>query len=79
MRGYGTGVMPALHEKLNSIKCKTLLITGELDSKFSSINKELKRKIISSRHEIVKDSGHIVHFERQEEFVRVVNGLLKDF
>ena len=78
LRGFGTGVMPALHEKLNSIKCKTLLITGELDSKFSSINKELKKNIISSRHEIVKDSGHIVHFERPEEFVKTIDKFLED-
>lgn len=79
LRGFGTGVMPPLHDKLNSIKCKTLLITGELDSKFSNINRELKKKIINSRHEIVKDSGHIVHFEKREEFVKVVNEFLEEF
>ncbi len=79
LRGFGTGVMPPLHDQLNSIKCKTLLITGELDSKFSYINQELTKKIINSRHEIVKDSGHIVHFEKQEEFVKVVKGFLEEF
>ena len=79
LRGFGTGVMPPLHDKLNSIKCKTLLITGELDSKFSTINKELKKKIINSRHEIVKDSGHIVHFEKPEEFVNTANNFLTEF
>jgi 2-succinyl-6-hydroxy-2,4-cyclohexadiene-1-carboxylate synthase len=77
LRGFGTGVMPPLYNKLNSIKCKTLLITGEIDSKFSNINQELKKKIINSRHVIVKDSGHIVHFEKPEEFVKVVNGFLE--
>ena len=74
--GFGTGVMLPLHDKLDYIKCKTLLITGEMDSKFSNINRELREKIINSRHEIVKDSGHIVHFEKPEEFVKVVNGHL---
>jgi 2-succinyl-6-hydroxy-2,4-cyclohexadiene-1-carboxylate synthase len=79
LRGFGTGVMSPLHDKLNSIKCKTLLITGELDSKFSNINRELKKKIINSRHEIVKDSGHIVHFEKQGEFVNITNNFLTEF
>jgi 2-succinyl-6-hydroxy-2,4-cyclohexadiene-1-carboxylate synthase len=78
LRGFGTGVMPPLHNKLNSIKCKTLLVTGELDSKFSNINRELKKKLINSRHKIVKDSGHIVHFEKPEEFVKVVNEFLEN-
>lgn len=77
LRGFGTGVMPPLHDKPQHIKCKTLLITGELDSKFSNINQELKKKIVNSHHEIVKDSGHIVHFEKREEFVGVVNGFLE--
>ena len=79
LRGFGTGVMTPLHDKLNSIKCKTLLITGELDSKFSNINREMKKKIINSRHEIVKDSGHIVHFEKQGEFVNITNNFLTEF
>lgn len=78
LRGFGTGVMPPLHDKLNSIKCKTLLITGELDYKFSKINQEMKKRIINSRHEIVKDSGHIVHFEKPEEFVNVINEFLNE-
>jgi len=76
LRGFGAGVMPPLHNKLKSIECKTLLITGELDSKFSNINRELKEKIINSRHEIIKDSGHIVHFEKPDMFVEVVNEFL---
>jgi len=79
LRGFGTGVMPPLHEHLNSIKCKTLLITGELDYKFSKINQELTKRIINSHHEIVKDSGHIVHFEKPDIFVEVVNGFLEEF
>ena len=79
LRGFGTGVMPPLQDKLNSIKRKTLLITGGLDSKFSNINQELNKKIINSRHEIVKDSGHIVHFEKPEEFVEIVNRFLEKF
>lgn len=77
LRGFGTGVMPPLHNKLNSIKCKTLLVTGKLDSKFSNFNRELNKKLINSRHKIVKDSGHIVHFEKPKEFVKVVNKFLE--
>lgn len=77
LRGFGTGVMPALYDKLHLIDCKTLLITGELDKKFTQINAELVKSLPSAKHVVVKNTGHNVHLEKPEEFVRAVNMFLE--
>jgi 2-succinyl-6-hydroxy-2,4-cyclohexadiene-1-carboxylate synthase len=76
LKGFSTGVMPPLQDKLHLIKCKTLLITGELDKKFTQINSELVKSFPSAEHAIVKNAGHNVHVEKPEEFAKKVNEFL---
>jgi 2-succinyl-6-hydroxy-2,4-cyclohexadiene-1-carboxylate synthase len=61
---------------MKSIKCKTLLITGELDKKFTQINSELVKLLSSVQHVVVKNAGHNVHFEKPGEYVKAVNEFL---
>ncbi|NWF88543.1 MAG: 2-succinyl-6-hydroxy-2,4-cyclohexadiene-1-carboxylate synthase [Ignavibacteriaceae bacterium] len=77
LKGFGTGVMPPLHDKLHLIDCKTLLITGELDKKFTQLNSELVNSFPSAKHVVVSNAGHNVHLEKPEEFVRAVNEFLE--
>jgi 2-succinyl-6-hydroxy-2,4-cyclohexadiene-1-carboxylate synthase len=79
LKGFGTGKMPALFDKLNNIKIKTLLISGELDEKFSNINSHMSRLIQSSGLIVIKGAGHNTHLEKQQEFVKAVNNFLKQF
>ncbi|MGE5433108.1 MAG: 2-succinyl-6-hydroxy-2,4-cyclohexadiene-1-carboxylate synthase [Syntrophomonadaceae bacterium] len=76
LRGFSTGVMPQMWDELGNINCKTLLITGELDKKFTGINIEMSRKIRHSRHEVVESAGHNIHLERPEIFLNLLNGYL---
>jgi 2-succinyl-6-hydroxy-2,4-cyclohexadiene-1-carboxylate synthase len=69
LKGFGTGVMPALYNEIHLVKCKTLLITGELDQKFTQINSELVKSFPTAKHVIIKNAGHNVHLEKEEEFV----------
>lgn len=78
LRGFGSGVMPPMHEKINLIKCKTLLITGELDKKFTQTNSELVNLFPSAKHFVIKNAGHNTHFEKQDEFARVVNEFFEE-
>ncbi|OGU80936.1 MAG: 2-succinyl-6-hydroxy-2,4-cyclohexadiene-1-carboxylate synthase [Ignavibacteria bacterium RBG_16_35_7] len=72
LKGFGTGIMPPLHEMLHLVKCRTLLITGELDTKFTQINVELVNLFPSAKHVVVNNAGHNVHLEKAEEFGKVV-------
>ncbi len=74
--GFGTGKMLPLFEHLNKIKCKTLLITGELDTKFTNINKEILNLFPDAEHKIIKNAGHDTHLEETENFVKDVNEFL---
>ena len=78
LRGFGTGTMPPLYDKLNLIEAKTLLITGETDSKYSAINKGVKNLFPSAYHKVIKEAGHNVHLEQPELFADAVNTFLNE-
>ncbi|MCH7773491.1 MAG: 2-succinyl-6-hydroxy-2,4-cyclohexadiene-1-carboxylate synthase [Bacteroidetes bacterium] len=76
LRGFGTGRMGYFGNKLNQINCPVMLITGELDIKFTKINSVLKKKFPNAKHKIIKNAGHNVHLEEPERFVTVINDFL---
>jgi 2-succinyl-6-hydroxy-2,4-cyclohexadiene-1-carboxylate synthase len=78
-REFGTGRMGYFGNKLNQINCPVLLITGELDTKFTKINSVLKKNFPNAKHKIIKNAGHNTHLEEPMKFVKVVNEFLKKF
>jgi 2-succinyl-6-hydroxy-2,4-cyclohexadiene-1-carboxylate synthase len=74
--GFGTGKMPPLFEHLNKIKCNALLITGELDTKFTKINKEILNLIPDAEHKVIKNAGHNTHLEEPGNFIKELNQFL---
>jgi 2-succinyl-6-hydroxy-2,4-cyclohexadiene-1-carboxylate synthase len=79
LRGFGTGVMPYLGSELVKLKIPVLLLTGELDDKFTKINENLKKIIRSSKHKIISTSGHNTHLEEPKKFIDAINGFLSRF
>ena len=79
LRGFSTGKMPLLLDQIKKIKCKTLLITGDLDTKYTLINSELLKQFPAAEHVIVKNAGHNIHLEKPEDFIRVINSFLNKF
>jgi 2-succinyl-6-hydroxy-2,4-cyclohexadiene-1-carboxylate synthase len=77
LREFGTGRMPYLGDKLSLLEFPVLLITGELDSKFTQINQELVKKFPSAHHQIIQNAGHNVHLEEPEKFAKTVNQFLQ--
>jgi len=78
LRGFGTGKMPSLWNNLQNIKQKTLLLSGEFDSKFSDINTKMSKYLPNCQHKIIKNAGHNTHLEKPEEFTILVNNFLKN-
>ena len=72
LRGVGTGVQPALQERLATLTIPVLLIAGILDSKFCAIAQDMACALPNAQVHIVPDAGHTVHLERPEVFDRVV-------
>ena len=79
LKGFSTGKMIPLINSIKNITSKTLLITGKLDQKFTSINSEMVNHFPAAEHKIVENAGHNVHLEKPGEFILLVNNFLKQF
>lgn len=78
LRGAGAGAVGALTEELRTIGTPTLLIAGALDEKYVAAAKQMAGAIPVVRVSIVESAGHAVHFERPDEFGRIVEDFLLD-
>ncbi|MEO1023058.1 MAG: 2-succinyl-6-hydroxy-2,4-cyclohexadiene-1-carboxylate synthase [Bacteroidota bacterium] len=74
--GFGTGTMPAVRHKLNEIKNPVLLLTGERDRKFVTINQTMKRELPNSELVIVKESGHRIFAEQPGDWINGIRTFL---
>ncbi len=72
LRGLGTGVQPSLWSRLDSLMVATLLIAGELDTKFCDIARHMHTRLPNCHLEIVAQAGHAVHLEQPNVFERLV-------
>ncbi|MCZ0901189.1 2-succinyl-6-hydroxy-2,4-cyclohexadiene-1-carboxylate synthase, partial [Microcoleus sp. HI-ES] len=72
LRNMGTGNQPSLWEKLAQNQIPLLLLAGEYDDKFTTINTEIASLCPAARLEIVPKAGHNIHFENIETFVALV-------
>lgn len=79
LKGFGTGIMLPLYSRLHEIKCRTLLITGGLDIKFTELNSVISKKIPYSEHIIIQTAGHNTHLEEPRKFIDTVNDFLTRF
>jgi len=72
LRGAGTGTQPSLWGKLPQLHIPTLLIAGELDTKFSIIARRMAQTLPYVQLQIVPNAGHTVHLEQPEQFDQLV-------
>ncbi len=79
LKGFGTGNFPVLYEKLGKLNVKTLLITGEKDKKYVSLNKKIYSLLPNAKHIIIQNAGHNTHLEASENFISAVNNFLRSF
>ncbi|HVU11200.1 MAG TPA: 2-succinyl-6-hydroxy-2,4-cyclohexadiene-1-carboxylate synthase [Phototrophicaceae bacterium] len=68
LRGMGTGVQPALWDRLGELTLPTLLTCGELDTKFRAINVEMRDLIPNSTLVVIPGAGHTTHAEQPALF-----------
>ncbi len=78
LKGFGTGIMPSYWNRLNLIKSPVLLVSGNLDKKFTKINYRMKELFPVVKHERVDNCGHVVHLEKPEEFIILINDFLQE-
>ena len=79
LRNFGLGVMPYLGDNLGNLNFPVLLLTGQLDSRFTRINAQLQTQFPKAKHVVVTNSGHNIHLEEPKRFVKSVNKFLEGF
>lgn len=72
LRNMGTGNQPFLWGKLAQNQIPILLLAGEYDDKFTTINTEIAKLCPAASLEIVPKAGHNIHFENIDTFVALV-------
>jgi 2-succinyl-6-hydroxy-2,4-cyclohexadiene-1-carboxylate synthase len=76
LRGMGTGVQPSLWPELGDVQTGTLLLAGELDTKFVAVNRRMAERLPTARLTIIPGSGHTIHLEEPERFTGEVRAFL---
>lgn len=69
LRGMGTGAQPSLWDQLNDLRMPVLLVTGDEDTKFCAIAKEMSVHLPHATHALIHEAGHSVHLERMDAYV----------
>ncbi len=77
LRFTGLGAQPSLWENLKEIKCPTLLIVGELDTKFQEIANKMSAESTKMKIRSMNDAGHNVHFEQPAEYAKTLKKFLR--
>ena len=76
LRMMGAGAQPSLWDQLHKIQARLLLIVGEKDDKFKRIAAEMAPKCPKVSVSVVDGAGHNVHWEKTEEYARLVKDFL---
>ncbi|MEH2210173.1 2-succinyl-6-hydroxy-2,4-cyclohexadiene-1-carboxylate synthase [Nostoc sp.] len=76
LRFMGTGCQPSLWEKLQLNTIPMLLLVGEYDQKFISINTEMAKICDFFQIKIISNTGHNIHFENTLTFVENIKSFL---
>mgnify|MGYP001597751468 CR=1 FL=1 len=72
LSSFSTGLMMSYWDKLPLLNLPILLISGEMDAKYTNINIAMKSKFLNARHTTVLQCGHNVHLEKPELFTKLV-------
>ncbi|WP_203333290.1 2-succinyl-6-hydroxy-2,4-cyclohexadiene-1-carboxylate synthase [Planococcus beigongshangi] len=74
--GMGTGSQASYWETIRQLEFPVLLVTGELDLKFTAIAEEMAALMPDAEHKQIV-AGHALHVEKPDEFATMVREYLK--
>lgn len=66
LRGFGTGTMEPLWDRLPQLTVPVTLITGERDAKFHAIATRMAERLPNARHVTIPGTGHAPQLERPD-------------
>jgi 2-succinyl-6-hydroxy-2,4-cyclohexadiene-1-carboxylate synthase len=66
LRGFGTGVMEPLWDRLPELTIPVTLITGERDEKFRALAQQMLERLPNAQHVTIPGTGHAPQLERPD-------------
>ena len=76
LRGAGSATDADVTERLGEIQTPTLILTGELDSKYIEIGRILESGIPNAEMQIIPGAGHAIHLEQPDAVIDAIRGFL---
>ena len=77
LRGMGSGAQPNLWPRLRYVTMPTLLLAGEQDSKFVTINQLMAQQMPHAYLQVIPGAGHNTHLEQPMAFQERVISFLQ--
>ena len=72
LSAFSTGLMNSYWNDIHKLEFPILLLTGEKDEKYTSLNKRMLTHFINAQHIIIPQTGHNTHLEKPELFTNLV-------
>ncbi len=72
LRGMGAGADPAVFELLPSLYIPSLIMAGDLDTKYRDLARAMVPTMPAAELCIIENAGHAAHFEQPEVFAQAV-------
>lgn len=76
LKGFGSGVMPPVCNKLDQFQVPCLLLTGSEDQKYRSWMTNLKKIMSEAELAVIEEAGHRVHFDRPKKIAEKIQPFL---
>lgn len=76
LKGFGSGVMLPVCNKLEKIRTPCLFLTGSEDQKYRSQMSQMNKIMPEAELTIIKGAGHRVHFDRPEKIAEILQPFL---
>jgi 2-succinyl-6-hydroxy-2,4-cyclohexadiene-1-carboxylate synthase len=76
LRGMGVGQQEPVWSSLRELAVPVGMIVGERDVRYRAIAERMQRLLPDASTSVIPESGHSVHIDQPEAFVRVVKGQL---
>jgi 2-succinyl-6-hydroxy-2,4-cyclohexadiene-1-carboxylate synthase len=77
LRNFSTGRQPSFWNDLEHYKRPLLLLVGERDYKFVSINQEMAARCQTAHLKVLVNTGHNLHLEDPQAFTMHINQFLR--
>lgn len=78
LRGFGTGAMPLLWDRLSELQIPVLLLSGSEDMKYTIIARDMEMYLRRPRRYQILGAGHCAHLEYPQRFSRILTEFMQD-